>query len=107
MSNLSPRALALSQAHGPLPIDWERVAAVVEGMLPRGSGRRWRHLKRGTVYTEVCRAQIQIATVDVVEGSDMVVYRGEDGRLWAREEGEFEDGRFEEVTAPADPDPCP
>lgn len=32
MSNLSPRALALSQAHGPGPVDWERVARIVEGM---------------------------------------------------------------------------
>lgn len=30
MSNLSPRALALSQAHGPGPVDWERVAAIVD-----------------------------------------------------------------------------
>lgn len=32
MSNLSPLALAIRQAHGPGPVDWERVAAVVEGM---------------------------------------------------------------------------
>lgn len=32
MSNLSPRALALSQAHGHGPVDWERVARIVEGM---------------------------------------------------------------------------
>lgn len=31
MSNLSPRALALSQAHGPGPIDWERIADLVHG----------------------------------------------------------------------------
>lgn len=30
MSSLSPRALALSQAPGPGPVDWERVAAIVE-----------------------------------------------------------------------------
>lgn len=29
MSDLSPRALALYQAHGPGPVDWERVAAIV------------------------------------------------------------------------------
>lgn len=29
MSNLSPAALALSRAHGPGPIDWERLAALV------------------------------------------------------------------------------
>lgn len=30
MSNLSPRAIALQQAHGPGPVDWERVAEIVE-----------------------------------------------------------------------------
>jgi hypothetical protein len=29
MTNLSPRALSLSQAHGPGPVDWERVAVIL------------------------------------------------------------------------------
>jgi hypothetical protein len=33
MSNLSPRALSLSQAHGPGPVDWERVAVIVDGIV--------------------------------------------------------------------------
>lgn len=155
MSNLSPRALALSHAH--TDGAWEGVARPVEGMVPvwqryrpgdviaefdapvaavdpkghgrmtrsqflnagdrfcylpplpappaalepterlRSPGRQWRHVKRGTIYTEVVRAELQIAAIDVVEGSSMVVYRGEDGKLWVREETEFEDGRFEEI----------
>jgi hypothetical protein len=34
VSNLSPRALALSQAHGPGPVDWERVAKLAEEARP-------------------------------------------------------------------------
>lgn len=30
MSNLSPRALAMQQAHGPGPVDWERVAEIAQ-----------------------------------------------------------------------------
>jgi hypothetical protein len=59
--------------------------------------RQWRHIKRGTLYTEIGRAELQIATLDLVDGSFLVIYRGEDGKLWARQEDEFEDGRFEEV----------
>jgi hypothetical protein len=30
MSNLSPRALSLYQAHGPGPVDWERMVVIVD-----------------------------------------------------------------------------
>jgi hypothetical protein len=60
--------------------------------------RRWRHKKRGTIYTEVCRAELQAATHAPEEGELMVVYRGEDGCIWVRASGEFNDGRFEYVT---------
>lgn len=59
--------------------------------------RRWRHKKRGTVYEEIGRAELQTSEDYVVEGDTVVVYRGEDGKLWAREALEFEDGRFEEI----------
>lgn len=59
--------------------------------------RRWRHKKRGTIYTEVCRAELQAATGNPEEGELMIVYRGEDGNVWVRGAGEFNDGRFEEV----------
>jgi hypothetical protein len=62
------------------------------------TGKRWRHVKRGTVYEEIGRAELQIATLDLVDGSDLVIYRGEDGKLWARQEDEFLDGRFVEIT---------
>src|SRR5579875_2303715 len=62
---------------------------------PQPEAPRWRHKKRGTTYTEIGRASLQTATGSVSEPATLVIYRGEDGKLWAREEGEFEDGRFE------------
>lgn len=62
----------------------------------------WKHKKRGTVYAELGRAELQIATLEVVEGSELVIYRGEDGKLWAREASEFEDGRFEKMESEND-----
>lgn len=55
---------------------------------------RYRHKKRGTVYTliGVGRAQGTLNDDDPV-----VLYRGEDGGLWARHQAEFCDGRFEEI----------
>jgi hypothetical protein len=57
---------------------------------------RWRHKKRGTTYTEVGRANLQIATDPIEEDDRVVIYRSDaDGRLWVRGEAEFQDGRFE------------
>ena len=61
------------------------------------TGRLWRHVKRGTQYQEIGRAELQAAQ-DVIEGCTLVIYCGMDGRLWARQEDEFEDGRFEKVS---------
>jgi hypothetical protein len=59
---------------------------------------RWRHLKRGSVYTEVGRALVQNSG-NVALGDDamMVIYRSASGDLYARPVAEFEDGRFESV----------
>lgn len=74
---------------------------------------RVRHRKRGSEYEVLHRGvQLQISThrrmrsdsrawegqmTALQEGARLVVYRGEDGQLWAREEREFGDGRFEAV----------
>jgi hypothetical protein len=58
---------------------------------------RWRHLARGTTYTELGRGKLQASTRPVVEGDEIVAYRGDDGAWWFRERGEFEDGRFERM----------
>jgi hypothetical protein len=57
-------------------------------------GEKYRHVKRGTVYEVVGTAELQTTDGALVDGSSLIVYRGDDGRLWAREEGEFHDGRF-------------
>lgn len=64
------------------------------------AGERWQHVKRGTSYEVLGLGELQMQA-DVVDGSSLVIYRGEDDRLWAREEGEFLDGRFVKVATPA------
>lgn len=60
------------------------------------TNRRVRHKKRGTTYTVIGTAELQMAT-DLVDGAHLTIYRGEDGKWWARQEHEFEDGRFEDM----------
>lgn len=65
----------------------------------RGAVLEWQHLKTGGVYTEVGRAELQASDL-ISEGHRLVIYRGQDGRLWARPVAEFLDGRFV-ASAPA------
>ena len=67
---------------------------------------RVRHKVRGTKYDVLGEGEIQISgglyafglARLVLEGDKLVVYRGEDGKIWLRFPDEFHDGRFEEVT---------
>lgn len=62
---------------------------------------KWRHRTRGTLYEEVGRAELQAADRNLphpTEQDTLVIYRGDDGKLWARWDVEFEDGRFERLT---------
>jgi hypothetical protein len=58
-----------------------------------------RHVKRGTLYRVLGKAELQTARSAHVlgEGATLIVYQGEDGKLWLRDEGEFNDGRFEKL----------
>jgi hypothetical protein len=55
-----------------------------------------KHIKRGTEYTVLGRAEVQ-SEFPINEGDILTVYQGADGKLWARPTGEFDDGRFVEV----------
>jgi hypothetical protein len=59
---------------------------------------RWRHLKRGTEYTEIGRGFAQCAWAPIEEMTAVVIYRGHDGSLWVRNAVEFDDGRFEAIS---------
>ena len=61
---------------------------------------RYRHKKRGTVYEVIGSAELQVAGLAPDEGDHLAVYRGEDGKLWARPYDEFHDGRFEAMKGP-------
>jgi hypothetical protein len=66
------------------------------------AGSRHRHVTRGTSYEVVGVATLNNATAQKLEcGAQLVVYVGTaDGQLWAREAGEFSDGRFWPVAKP-------
>jgi hypothetical protein len=61
--------------------------------------RMFRHRKRGTSYAVQGYASLQAET-PCEEGAVLVIYKGEDGKLWARPHDEFHDGRFEEIATP-------
>lgn len=58
---------------------------------------RYRHRARGTHYTVIGEAFLA-SWKPAAEGERLVVYRGDDGALWARQHSEFHDGRFEQIT---------
>jgi hypothetical protein len=60
------------------------------------AGQSYRHKQRGGAYTVVGRASLQTSR-PIEDDQELVVYRGEDGRLWARPFNEFCDGRFERI----------
>jgi hypothetical protein len=60
------------------------------------TGQIYRHKQRGGAYTVVGRACLQTSR-PIEDDQELVVYRGQDGRLWARPFGEFYDGRFERI----------
>ncbi|KTS07922.1 hypothetical protein SB2_02875 [Methylobacterium radiotolerans] len=67
-------------------------------------GERIRKYKRGIGYDVLGVAELEIADASVMEGSKLAIYRDKDGKLRAREVGEFRDGRFETITPVPDPE---
>jgi hypothetical protein len=63
---------------------------------PEPAQQIYRHKQRGGAYTVLGQACLQTAR-PIQDDQELVVYRGEDGRLWARPFDEFYDGRFERI----------
>lgn len=88
-------------------LQWESVSASSASRLPEG-GFAWRpthrHVKRGSDYMVLGTGYIQ--TDEPLFDSDaVVIYRAEDGSLWARKYSEFKDGRFQPLPQEANPPP--
>ncbi len=74
-----------------------------EGLRARQAGE-WRpthrHKKRGSLEQVIGHASLQNATGRILaEADELVIYRDDEGRWWARHIEEFNDGRFEPVAA--------
>jgi hypothetical protein len=67
-------------------------------MTTASAAPRARHLKRGSSYDVIGTGRTQ-TSVPIGEDEVLVAYRSEDGRLWFRPIGEFDDGRFEPLPA--------
>ena len=68
--------------------------SALRSLVQQGPFRCFRHVRRGTSYIEIGRGEVQ-SDMPIREGDDLVVYLGEDGKLWLRPTAEFDDGRFE------------
>lgn len=67
----------------------------------QGEVERYQHVKRGTFYTVIGQAELQDTTGAAIDGATLLIYRGDDGHVWARQEDEFHDGRFVPAAPPA------
>lgn len=74
---------------------WQRTGGG-HGQHIETPAKRWRHVKRGSTYTEIGRGKLQDGDAGGLSNNqEMVIYRSdEDGSLWCRAVDEFEDGRF-------------
>lgn len=98
---LGGHRVAATHARSSVPF-LESIAGRLSGMAAVPALMTHRHRKRGTEYREVARGQLQTAE-DIGDGSAVVIYAGTDGRHWVRPVAEFDDGRFERVTATPEP----
>lgn len=92
-----PILAGYTPAADPLELLGDLVEMVHAARDASAPGARWRHLKRGTTYTELRRDVEVHAGRPISEGDRLVVYEGTDGKVWARPTAEFDDGRFELV----------
>ena len=84
---------------GEIPVEEvSEIPVEVRGMPFVESLERVRHIKRGTEYDVLGFAELQSEEFyGPTEGALLVIYRGADGKIWAREDSEFNDGRFKRI----------
>ncbi len=63
------------------------------------------HVQRGTEYEVLGEGCFQASMLPYADDLAVTVYRGEDGRLWARPTSEFNDGRFRPFLSNQGPEP--
>lgn len=73
--------------------DTSRMTPTNDAPVTVEQGQTWQHIKRGTAYDVLGIAELQ-AGQPQHEKAALVIYRGDDGKLWARNSAEFTDGRF-------------
>ncbi len=78
----------------------EQLAKEVDKLRIGGceGGSKWTHYRNGGAYTIIGSANLQ-TDVPLEDMATLTIYRGEDGKLWARDPLEF-DGRFDKVLEP-------
>jgi hypothetical protein len=89
------------------PKDWEKVEALFDmaqaWLEVQPKANLYRHKKTGGIYEKLLPMG-HIQSSDPLYDMDAVaIYRGQDGKLWARKASEFQDGRFEPVTPESTP----
>jgi hypothetical protein len=107
---------AIERALQSLCGDYPSMAADLRAALSSSGAGGWRpthrHKKRGSEYMLLGIGKMQaerwylpgaMEAGPSVDMEEVVIYRGEDGKLWVRPREEFEDGRFEDL--PATPQP--
>lgn len=83
----------------PEPVRLE-LAALLSPWRPK-----WRHKKRGSDYEEVGEALLQNSyNLHLPDNAILMIYRSQDGHLYARPIDEFNDGRFDALPAPPSED---
>ncbi len=78
----------------PFQSDYLDMARAAIAAMPKPEASEvYRHVKRGTCYTVIGVAELQAKQLQG-DHAALTIYRGEDGKLWARNSAEFHDGRF-------------
>ena len=87
----------LCYLNGPQTRERDKIAqSVADAMNAAVFTPTHKHVKRGTNYKVLGEGQVQTETL-LFDTDKVIIYVGEDGKLWAREPEEFNDGRFEEI----------